>query len=260
LTCGIGASSVGVMTTHLRAPTFRAWPGLTACALLIGVLPELAIAESGPPLATTAPIAAATGAVVPDKRIDLFNGKDFSGWNTVSLSNSPPAETWSVVNGVIHCTGRPNGYLYTARSYRDYKLTVEWRFVKVAHRADNTGLFVHVQPSDKTEGWIWPRCIECQGQHGNQGDFILMTGAAFKGYEAPATYKIVKSTQPRNEKPVGEWNRYEIVCRGDTLKALVNGKLMNEAAACTVSAGAIALQSEGGEFEVRQVYLEPVSD
>jgi hypothetical protein len=248
------------MTTHFRAPKFPAWPWLTACALLIGVLQEPAMAESGQAPATIAPIAAAEGAVVPDKRMDLFNGKDFSGWKMVLLSNSPPAETWSVVNGVIHCTGRPNGYLYTTRSYRDYKLTIEWRFVKVAPRADNTGIFVHVQPSDKTEGWIWPRCIECQGQNGNQGDLILMTGAAFKGYEPPATYKIVKSTQTRNEKPVGEWNRYEIVCRGDTLKTYVNGKLMNEAAACTVSAGAIAIQSEGGEFEVRQAYLEPVRD
>jgi hypothetical protein len=180
--------------------------------------------------------------VVPAGRVELFNGKDFSGWKFHMTGNSEPSKTWSVTNGVIHCTGQPYGYAYTAQAYRDYKLTVEWRLVKVAPRADNTGIFIHTQHSDKSDGWIWPRCIECQGQNRNQGDLILMTGAAFKGYEPPATYKIVKSTETRNEKPVGEWNTYEIVCSGDTIKASVNGKLMNQATECNLSSGSIAIK------------------
>jgi hypothetical protein len=248
------------MTVRPRIPGCLAGTCLAALSLTTGVAREPAKIEPGQPLIATATIAEAEGAVAPVNRSDLFNGRDFSGWKFVSVSNVAPAETWGVTNGLIHCTGRPNGYMYTAQRYRDYKLTVEWRFVKVAPKADNTGIFVHVQPSGKSEGWIWPRCIECQGQHGNQGDLILMTGAAFKGFEPPATYKIVKSTQPGNEKPVGEWNTYAIVCRGHNTKAYVNGRLMNQAAACTVSAGAIALQSEGGEFEVRKAFLEPVRD
>ena len=191
---------------------------------------------------------------VPTARIDLFNGKDFSGWTFCMRDNAEPSKTWSVSNGVLHCTGRPNGYARTAQSYRDYKLTVEWRYVKVAPQADNTGIFVHVQPPDR----VWPKCIECQGQYGHQGDLILVGGAAFKGQEPAATFRIVRSAEPANEKPVGEWNTYEIVCAGDTLKVSVNGKLMNEAAGCSVAAGAIAIQSEGGDFEVRKVFLEPV--
>jgi hypothetical protein len=192
--------------------------------------------------------------VTPTGRIDLFNGKDFSGWTFCMTSNSEPSKTWSATNGIIHCTGRPHGYARTAQSYRDYRLTVEWRFVKVTPRADNSGIFVHVQPPDK----VWPKGIECQGQNQHQGDLILLNGAAFKGYEPPAIYRIVPSPEPPHEKPAGEWNTYEILAAGDHLKVYVNGKLMNEASECSLSSGSIAIQSEGGEIEVRKIYLEPV--
>jgi len=39
-----------------------------------------------------------------------------------------PMQTWSVTNGVIHCTGKPTGYLRTTHTYSNYIVTVEWRF------------------------------------------------------------------------------------------------------------------------------------
>src|SRR4051812_39536812 len=81
-------------------------------------------------------------AIVPTNRIDLFDGKDLSGWTFCLRSNPEPSLTWTATNGVIHCTGQPFGYARTTSDYRDYKLTVEWRFVKVAPRADNSGVFV----------------------------------------------------------------------------------------------------------------------
>lgn len=190
---------------------------------------------------------------VPASRIDLFNGKDFSGWTFCLRSNAEPANTFTVTNGLMHCTGQPFGYARTKKSFRDYKLTVEWHFVKVAPRADNTGVFVHVQGPDK----IWPKGIENQGMSQHQGDLILVDGATCKGHETAQT-RSVRMQGPHNEKPVGEWNTYEIVCSGDSLKVYVNGKLMNEAEGCSVSSGAIAIQSEGGEWEARKVFLEPL--
>ena len=63
---------------------------------------------------------------------------------------------------------------------------------------------------------------------------------------------------PSNEKPVGEWNICEMVCAGNSVKACINGRLMNEATECNISSGKIGFQSEGGEFEIRKVFLEPV--
>lgn len=191
--------------------------------------------------------------IAPAARVDLFNGRDFSGWTFCLRSNAEPSLTWNVTNGLMHCIGQPFGYVRTAKTYRDYKLTVEWRFVKIAPRADNSGVFIHVQQPDN----VWPKCIENQGQFQHQGDLILLGGATCTGHETPQTRGVV-AKESRNEHPAGEWNTYEVVCRGDTLKSYVNGKLMNEISGCSVSSGAIAVQSEGGEWELRKIYLEPL--
>src|ERR1035441_590888 len=36
--------------------------------------------------------------IAPTERMDLFNGKDFSGWTICLRSNAPPADTFSVSN------------------------------------------------------------------------------------------------------------------------------------------------------------------
>jgi hypothetical protein len=196
----------------------------------------------------------ATAIITPASRLDLFNGRDFTGWTFCMRSNAEPALAWSVTNGVIHCTGKPAGYLRTAQAYHNYALTVEWRFVKVAPKADNTGILVHLQQPDQ----VWPVCVQVQGKHDNQGDLIFMAGAEAKEHRGKDANTPVPKNGPANEKPAGDWNTVKTVCAGDAVKAYVNGRLMNEATECTVTAGAIGFQSEGGEFEIRKVFLEPL--
>ena len=197
-----------------------------------------------------------TSAAQPTGETELFNGKDFTGWKFFMRSNSVPEKTWSITNGVIHCTGRPLGYLRTEKSYHDYRLTVEWRFVKVARHADNTGVLVDMQLPDK----VWPRCIECQGQNQKQGDFWLQGGATADGFRGNGRKPVhVPMNGAPNEKPVGEWNTCQIIANGDTVEFTVNGRAMNKITGCNVSSGFIGFQSEGAEIEVRKVFLEPLS-
>jgi hypothetical protein len=197
---------------------------------------------------------AAQSVITPTNHIELFNGRDFTGWTFCMRSNANPAMTWSVTNGVIHCTGKPNGYLRTTQSYSNYVLTVEWRFVKVAPKADNTGILVHMQLPDK----VWPMCIQNQGKHNNQGDLIYMAGAESREHKGMDANTPVPKQGPSNEKLVGEWDTILTVCSGNDVKAYVNGKFMNEGTGCTISSGFIGFQSEGGEFEIRKVFLEPL--
>jgi hypothetical protein len=185
--------------------------------------------------------------------VDLFNGKDFTGWTFFMRSSSAPEKTWSITNGVIHCTGRPNGFMRTEKSFHDYKLTVEWRFVQVAPRADNTGVLVHMQLPDN----VWSRCIECQGLHDHQGDFWLWGGV---DCSEPKNMRKngIKMLQPSAENAVGEWNTFQTVCAGATVEIIVNGKSMNKITGCNVSSGFIGIQSEGAEIEVRKIYFEPL--
>ena len=193
--------------------------------------------------------AADATSVTPTAHVELFNGKDFTGWKFAMKGDVDPTTVWSVENGVIKCLGKPNGYARTEQAYRDYKVTVEWRFTK----AGNTGVLVHMSLPDK----VWPRCFECQGMHNRQGDFWLWGGADCKEPKIPGKNGIAMP-ETSNEKPVGEWNTYEVECRGNTIKIIVNGKLMNTATECNETAGMIGLQSEGAEMEVRKVYLDPL--
>jgi hypothetical protein len=129
---------------------------------------------------------------------------------------------------------------------------VEWRFVKVAPKANNTGILVNMQAPDK----IWPQSIECQGQSGKQGDFWLQSGANAAGFPSDGKKSVhVPMPGASNEKPVGEWNVYEIIVSGDSVEAIVNGKFMNKISGGNVTSGFIGIQSEGAEIEVRMIHL-----
>ena len=65
------------------------------------------------------------------------------------------------------------------KAYSNYVVTVEWRFVKIAPKADNTGVLVHMQLPDK----VWPMCIQNQGKSGRQGDLFVMAGAECKEHQ-----------------------------------------------------------------------------
>ena len=43
---------------------------------------------------------------------------------------------------------------------------------------------------------------------------------------------------------------------GDVVRPYVNGKLMNEATGCQITAGKICLQSEGAPIEFRNITIE----
>jgi hypothetical protein len=186
---------------------------------------------------------------IPDSEsIQLFNGKDLNNW--VFQLKDPsvnPSTVFYVQNGVIHISGDPFGYMRTKDTYSDYKLHVEWRWPE---QATNSGIFVHGQQPDK----IWLKCIECQLQAGNAGDFICMNEANMQE-RTDKSNLLVKKMAPSSEKPVREWNTMEIICKSNTIEVFVNGVLQNKGTSVTPSEGHICLQSEGKDIEFRNVFL-----
>ena len=205
----------------------------------------------------SAEIAAAQNVITPANHIELFNGTNFDGLTFCMRNDADPMKTWSVTNGVIHCNGSAIGYLRTKQVCSNYVVAVEWRFRKVTPQANNTGVLVHMQPPDK----VWPPCIQNQGKSGRQGDLFVMAGAECK--EHLALGKDANTPVPlrgtSNENPVGQWDTNVTVCAGNDVKAIINGKLLNEITECTVSSGFVGIQSEGADFEIRKMYLEPLS-
>ncbi|MEI7534246.1 MAG: DUF1080 domain-containing protein [Verrucomicrobiae bacterium] len=191
---------------------------------------------------------------IHEMSVALFNQKDFTGWTFVTKTNTDPLKTWSVTNGVIHCTGAPTGYLRTTQTYSNYFLTVVWRFVKVAPKADNTGILVHIQPPDK----IWPQCVQVQGRHNHQGDIFLMEGAEAMEHKGKDKNTPVPLQGDPVEVAVGEWNKAETICIHGKVESFMNSKFVNEVTECTVDSGYIGIQSEGGEFEIRSIDYAPL--
>jgi hypothetical protein len=192
--------------------------------------------------------------ITPTNSIELFNGRDFSGFTFCMKDNANPMQTWTVTNGIIHCTGKPVGYIRTKQSFSNHVVTVEWRFVKIAPGADNTGILVHMQLPDK----VWPMCIQNQGKSGRQGDLFLMAGAESKKHRGMDKNTPLLLHDKSNENPVGEWNTNRIVCADNDVKVYINGKFLNEATECTISSGSIGIQSEGGEIEIRTLSFSPL--
>ena len=181
-------------------------------------------------------------------KTELFNGNDLNGWTCVldQESNVPTNEVYGIKDGNIHIVGNPFGYMRTAEKYENYKLHVEWRWIG---EGTNSGIFLHVQDGDK----LWPNAIECQLCNGKAGDFVMLGGSKIKEIECVGEFPI-KDRNGDFEKPVGEWNTAEIICEGTSITVYINGELQNQ---CTGenSEGYIALQSEGGPIEFRNVYL-----
>ena len=69
--------------------------------------------------------------------------------------------------------------------------------------------------------------------------------------------KGIKKPGDSSENPTGEWNVYEITCQGDNIELIVNGVLQNTGSNANPSSGQIALQSEGGPIEFRNIYIVP---
>ena len=192
------------------------------------------------------------------KKQFLFNGKDLNGW-TIWVNDSAvnPDKFFYVKDGVIETPGVPMGYLRTKNEYENYHLHVEWCYPE---KPTNSGIFIHTIGPDKQ----WPLHYQCQLKHGSAGDFIV-NAAGEKATVGDSIYigtekvkPIAVKLHPTNEKVPGEWNSYDIVCRGSTVEVTVNGLLQNSVKNCSMSKGSIGLQAEGSKIQFRNIWIEKV--
>lgn len=186
--------------------------------------------------------------------VQLFNGKDLSNW-TYALRNSDlkMEDVWSVQDGQIVCLGKPSGYIRTKDKFTNYKLVVEWRWAP-GKKPGNSGVLLRMVGEDK----VWPKSIEAQLGTENAGDFWNIDMFQMTVDQSRTEGRRTKKLHPSNEKPIGEWNRYDITCDGGHVSLVVNGLLQNEATDCAEVAGFVCLQSEGAEIHFRKVELTPL--
>ena len=59
-------------------------------------------------------------------------------------------------------------------------------------------------------------------------------------------------------KPAGEWNTFEIACKGKDVTLWVNGAITNRWHDCQVPRGYVGVEAEGYRIEFRNVKLKPL--
>lgn len=194
----------------------------------------------------------------------LFNGKDLSGWTrylSPKVTDGDPDKIWTVKDGVLLCEGSIPGYLLTEKVYENYVLRLQWRWGEKPGRngGRNSGVFVHTVGPNK----IWPKGVEAQLMSQHAGDFWLVGGAKLEvdaERQDPKVSRHYFRMKGNVEEPLGEWNQYEITCRGDRIELVVNGHLVNVGTESELTKGRILLQSEGSEIHFRNIELKPLED
>jgi len=209
----------------------------------------------------TQSVAWAEGVELPQFR-PLFNGADLTGWVNVNTV----AETWSVRDGMIVCSGHPIGVMRSDRQYENFLLHIEWRHMEAG---GNSGVFVWSEGT-VPEGQQLPKGMEVQmleldwvNQHkrpdGTLPPIAYVHGELFGagGLEAtPDNPRGNRSKSLENRcKGKGEWNVYDVVCVDGTVKLAVNGKFVNSIRNSSVRKGYLCLESEGAEIHFRNIWI-----
>jgi hypothetical protein len=198
--------------------------------------------------------------------INLFNGKDLTGWHVdvpAMDTNSSLKSPFVVRDGQLISMGVPQGHLITDAVYHDYIINAEYRFVD---SPGNCGILVHAS-TPRILYKMFPKSLECQMLYQNAGDFWCIgediTVPDMEKRRGPKENWGVTEGKGRrmmnltdgSEKPLGEWNHMKIECRGNAVKIWVNDTLVNEGTKCTASKGQIAVQAEGAKVAFRKLTL-----
>lgn len=213
-------------------------------------------------LTTCPPVFAGGEAPTVPQWVDLFNGKDLSGW--VDVNTSP--ETWTVKDGILVCSGLPIGVMRSEKQYENFILQIEWRHMKPG---GNSGVFVWSEGKPANASGL-PKGMEVQmleldwihlhpqadGAPNHPG---YVSGELFGANGLTATPENPRGTRSMSKeprcRPHGEWNSYTVVCVDGAIKLAINGKFVNGIRDSSVRKGYICLESEGSEIHFRNIRI-----
>lgn len=214
--------------------------------------------------------------------------------------NRDPLRVFTVVETdgrpAIRISGEAFGELRSRESLQDYHLRLQfkwgqkkWPPREKAGTPRDSGLLYHVHTAPGAGGRTWARSVELQIQEHDVGDlYAVGSQIAVRStprkpepgvfdYDPKGEWRVFSQIdgtvgrcvkQPDNEKPNGEWNTVELVCLGEEVVHIVNGRVVmrlhgarriDTAVPMPVVAGQILLQSEGAELFYRDIEVRPIS-
>lgn len=193
--------------------------------------------------------------------VSLFNGSDLSGWKIPAGDNGH----WKVIDGVIDYDARSEAAgdknLWTENEYKDFVLRIDWRIketkglynvptvlpdgthekgpdgrdIVTPTRNADSGIYLRGSSKSQVNIWCWP--IGSGEVYGYRMDEKM-----------PREVRAAVTPRSNADKPVGEWNTFEITMRDDRLTVVLNGTTVIEDARLpgVPESGPIGLQHHGG--------------
>ena len=184
----------------------------------------------------------------------LFNGNDFDGWKFHLGKESVDNDgTFTVEDGILNCSGKPSGYMYTEKSYGNYTLQFEFAFKKPEGLKNdlefrgNSGCLIHI--GEKNALGVWPRSIEVQGANRQMGLILPIPR------DVKCTRTFDKEALAKVLKPVGQFNKMEIEVDGGDMVISINGAVVSTVSDCELTEGPIGFQSEGAETRWKNIRI-----
>ena len=171
------------------------------------------------------------------KPIDLFNGKDLSGWHADRSSNQ-----WLVQNGIL-TSPNSGANLLSDEKFTDFMLEAEFRFPKNG----NSGIYLRGRYE-----------VQIADNYGLEPSDIYFGG--IYGFLEPNEMAA---------KPAGEWQRYEIKLIGNRVTIVANDKVIiknqnipgitgGALDSSEGEAGPIMIQGDHGPVEFRKFVITPI--
>jgi hypothetical protein len=201
--------------------------------------------------------------VAPAGFVALFNGKDLTGWKVPEGDGGH----WKVIDGVIdydaESAAKGDKNLWTEAEFGDFVLQVDWRIKEApyinpnvpyilpdgTHARDVNGKELHLSLPDADSGiylrgsgryqvniWCWPI--------GSGEMYGIRTNAKLS-----PELRAAATPRTQADKPVGQWNHFEITARGNTVKVVLNDKTVIPGAEIPdlPPRGRLALQHHGSK-------------
>ncbi len=160
-------------------------------------------------LATTALVLAADPSADDQGFTTLFNGKDTAGW---VYGDNKAGKGYQVENGVLFCTEKDGGNLYTENEYADFVFRFDFKL----EDGSNNGIGIRA-PLKGDAAYV-----------GMEIQVLDDNGKEYKGKLRPAQYHgSIYDVVPAKQgalKPTGEWNTEEITAKGRHVTVKVNGQ------------------------------------
>ncbi len=187
----------------------------------------------------------------------LYNGKDLTGWTAIRNGERlAQGQVFRSNYGELVSNRSVLGYLRTDNSYQDFTLNLEYKF-PLGGKIGVAGSGVLLVGDERRNSPF--RGIECQVMPGQTGDLYAFAGSRIGGESVPGGLEYIRRMEDA-ERPVGEWNDYEIRCEGPKITLSLNGHVVNEGASDRPISCRIGLMCQMSDVCYRNIRLKFTSD